>query len=75
MSRRIVFVTGGAGLHRLQHRGRAGRGRALDVVVCDWLGQVELGKWRNLAKHAIADFVPPEAMFEWLEKRGATSRW
>ena len=33
------------------------------------------GKWRNLAKHPIGDFVAPEAMFDWLEANAlATSR-
>jgi ADP-L-glycero-D-manno-heptose 6-epimerase len=41
----------------------------LDVVACDWLGEAESGKWRNLAKHPIADLVAPEEMFAWLEKR------
>jgi ADP-L-glycero-D-manno-heptose 6-epimerase len=69
MTGRIVFVTGGAGFIGSNIVARLAEDRSLDVVVCDWLGQVELGKWRNISKHAIADFVPPEAMFEWLEKR------
>src|SRR5208283_2661296 len=32
-------------------------------------GPVAEGKWRNIAKHPIGDFVPPEQMFEWLAKR------
>ena len=36
------------------------------MVVCDWLGEAALGKWRNIAKHPIADFVLPEQMFDWL---------
>ena len=62
-----VLVTGGAGFigsniaAALTEQGR------YDVAVCDRLGTAESGKWRNLAKHPIADFVAPEAMFEWLE--------
>jgi ADP-L-glycero-D-manno-heptose 6-epimerase len=41
------------------------------VVVCDWLGEAALGKWRNLAKHPIADFVRPEALFGWLDAHAA----
>jgi ADP-L-glycero-D-manno-heptose 6-epimerase len=66
---RIVFVTGGAGFIGSNIVARLAQDRSLDVVVCDWLGEVAFGKWRNIAKHAIADVVPPEAMFEWLEKR------
>ena len=64
-------------VHRLQRRRRGSADdRGLDVVVCDWLGEAAAGKWRNLAKHPIADFVPPEQMFEWLEtQRRATSSW
>jgi ADP-L-glycero-D-manno-heptose 6-epimerase len=70
MGGRIVFVTGGAGFIGSNIVARLAEDRSLDVVVCDWLRQVELGKWRNIARHPIADFVPPEAMFEWLEIRG-----
>jgi ADP-L-glycero-D-manno-heptose 6-epimerase len=69
MSRRIVFVTGGAGFIGSNIVAKLAEDRALDVVVCDRLREAELGKWRNIAKHPIADFVAPEAMFEWLEAR------
>jgi ADP-L-glycero-D-manno-heptose 6-epimerase len=69
MSRRIVFVTGGAGFIGSNIVARLAEDRSLDVVVCDRLREVDLGKWRNIAKHPIGDFVEPEAMFEWLEKR------
>jgi ADP-L-glycero-D-manno-heptose 6-epimerase len=39
-------------------------GRA-DVVVSDLLGQD--GKWRNLAKRQLADFVPPTELMGWLK--------
>jgi ADP-L-glycero-D-manno-heptose 6-epimerase len=38
-----------------------------DVVVCDILGQD--GKWRNLAKRQLADFVPPSQLLGWLQGR------
>ena len=69
MSRRIAFVTGGAGFIGSNIAAKLAEDPTLDVVVCDWLGEAELGKWRNIAKHPIGDFVAPEAMFEWLEKR------
>jgi ADP-L-glycero-D-manno-heptose 6-epimerase len=69
MSRRIVFVTGGAGFVGSNIVAKLAEDRSLDVVVCDRLGRVEDGKWRNIAKHPIGDFVAPEAMFDWLEKR------
>jgi ADP-L-glycero-D-manno-heptose 6-epimerase len=67
MSRRVVFVTGGAGFIGSNIAARLCQNGGLDVVVCDWLGQADAGKWRNLAKHPIADFVAPEHAFAWLE--------
>jgi ADP-L-glycero-D-manno-heptose 6-epimerase len=69
MTRRIIFVTGGAGFIGSNIVARLAEDRTLDVVVCDRLREVELGKWRNIAKHPIGDFVAPEEMFDWLEKR------
>jgi ADP-L-glycero-D-manno-heptose 6-epimerase len=69
MTRRIAFVTGGAGFIGSNIVARLAEDPGLDVVVCDRLRDAELGKWRNIAKHPIGDFVAPEAMFEWLEKR------
>ena len=69
MTRRIVFVTGGAGFIGSNIVARLAADPTLDVVVCDRLRSADLGKWRNIAKHPIGDFVAPEDMFDWLEKR------
>jgi ADP-L-glycero-D-manno-heptose 6-epimerase len=69
MTRRIAFVTGGAGFIGSNIAAKLAEDRSLDVVVCDRLREAELGKWRNIAKHPIGDFVAPEDMFDWLEKR------
>ena len=69
MTRRIVFVTGGAGFIGSNIVARLAEDRSLDVVVCDRLREADLGKWRNLSRHPIGDFVAPEDMFDWLEKR------
>jgi ADP-L-glycero-D-manno-heptose 6-epimerase len=69
MTRRIIFVTGGAGFIGSNIVAKLAEDRDLDVVVCDRLRGVDTGKWRNIAKHPIADFVLPEAMFDWLEQR------
>jgi ADP-L-glycero-D-manno-heptose 6-epimerase len=66
MSRGLVLVTGGAGFIGSNIVAElTGQGR-YDVVVADRLRSAASGKWRNLAKHPIADFVAPEAMFDWL---------
>ena len=63
----MLLVTGGAGfigsnvVAALNDAGRA------DVAVCDMLGQD--GKWKNLAKRQLADFVPPAELADWLEGR------
>lgn len=63
----MLLVTGGAGfigsnvVAALNAMGRN------DVVVNDRLGND--GRWRNLAKRRIADFVPPDALGKWLENR------
>lgn len=67
IQRRIAFVTGGAGFVGSNIVARLAEDRTLDVVVCDRLREADLGKWRNIAKHPIADFVAPEEMFDWLE--------
>ena len=69
MTRKIVFVTGGAGFIGSNIVARLAEDHDLDVVVCDRLREADLGKWRNIAKHPIGDFVAPDQMFEWLEKR------
>src|SRR5215470_2326033 len=63
----MLLVTGGAGfigsnvVAALNDSGRA------DVAVCDVLGHE--GKWRNLAKRQLADFVPPSELMAWLDGR------
>ena len=62
----MLLVTGGAGFigsNVVAALDDAGR----DVVVCDMLGHD--GKWRNLAKRRLADFVPPAELMEWLKGR------
>jgi ADP-L-glycero-D-manno-heptose 6-epimerase len=63
----MLLVTGGAGfigsnvVAALNDAGRR------DVVVSDFLGSD--GKWRNLAKRQLADFVPPAELAGWLNGR------
>src|SRR6201994_1282211 len=63
----MLLVTGGAGFigsNLVAALNDAGR---TDVVVCDQLG--DEGKWRNLAKRQLADFVPPAELGDWLKGR------
>ena len=67
--RRIAFVTGGAGFIGSNIVAKLAEGGRYDVAVCDRLRTADSGKWRNIAKHPIADFVAPEDMFAWLDLR------
>ncbi|HEY4442866.1 MAG TPA: ADP-glyceromanno-heptose 6-epimerase [Steroidobacteraceae bacterium] len=59
----MYLVTGGAGFIG-SNVVAALAARRQDVVVCDWLRSDE--RWRNLAKHEIADIVSPEDLPDWL---------
>jgi ADP-L-glycero-D-manno-heptose 6-epimerase len=64
----MFIVTGGAGFIGSRIAARlAGQAQAR-VVVADRLRQAPLGKWRNIAKHAIADIVAPDDLFAFLEQ-------
>ena len=67
MTRRMIVVTGGAGFIGSNIVAQLCAADRHDVVVCDRLEGADLGKWKNLAKHPVADFWWPEQMFEKLE--------
>ena len=67
---RLILVTGGAGFIG-SNIAAALVEQGYDVAVSDRLRAAESGKWRNLAKHAIADFVDPDALPAWLAGRGS----
>ena len=61
----MIVITGGAGFIGSNLAAALTERGAGDIVVCDWLGHGD--KWRNLAKHEIADFVSPEGLFTFLD--------
>jgi len=61
-SKPCILVTGGAGF--IGSNVVAHFAASADVVVSDWLGQDD--RWRNLAKHDIADLVAPEELDDFL---------
>ena len=67
---RLILVTGGAGFIG-SNIVAALVSRGFDVAVSDRLRDAQSSKWRNLAKHAIADFVDPDQLPQWLAGRGA----
>ncbi|HEY7901604.1 MAG TPA: ADP-glyceromanno-heptose 6-epimerase [Caulobacteraceae bacterium] len=70
MSERLVLITGGAGFIGSHVAATLAADRSIAVAVCDRFGEASLGKWRNLAKHPIADFVAPDQLDGWLAGRG-----
>jgi ADP-L-glycero-D-manno-heptose 6-epimerase len=70
MSRRLILVTGGAGFIGSNIVAQLCEAGTWDVAVCDRLRDAELAKWRNIAKHPVADLVAPEALTDWLSTYG-----
>jgi ADP-L-glycero-D-manno-heptose 6-epimerase len=66
MTRRLILVTGGAGFIGSNVVAKLCETGVWDIAVCDRFRDAELGKWRNIAKHPIADLVAPEALKDWL---------
>jgi len=64
----MIVVTGGAGFIGSNIVARLCETNAWDVVVCDRLETADLAKWKNIAKHPIADLWAPEELFEQLER-------
>jgi ADP-L-glycero-D-manno-heptose 6-epimerase len=64
----MFLVTGGAGFIGSNVVASLNETGATDVVVNDLLGKDD-AKWRNLAKHQVADLVPPAELAKWLEGR------
>ena len=69
MNRNLVVVTGGAGFIGSNVVAELSRERGYEVVVVDRLREASTGKWRNIAKSPIADFVAPDALFDYLQDR------
>ena len=63
----LILVTGGAGFIGSNVVASLNEAGCTDIAVNDILGSD--GKWRNLAKRQIADFVPPADLTRWLDGR------
>lgn len=67
----MYLITGGAGFIGSNLVAALAQ-RDETVAVCDWLGQDE--RWRNLARHEIADLVTPEELPRWLADKAGRIR-
>jgi ADP-L-glycero-D-manno-heptose 6-epimerase len=67
MEAAMFLVTGGAGFIGSNVVASLNEAGHTNVVVNDTLGNA--GKWRNLQKRRLADFVFPAELFEWLNNR------
>jgi len=63
-----LLVTGGAGFIGSNVVASLNEAGHTDVVVNDLIGHDD-AKWRNLAKHQVADLVPPAELTTWLHGR------
>ena len=61
----MIIVTGAAGFIGSNLISALAAKGEKEIIACDYLGDAE--KWRNLAKHEIADVVEPNRLFEFLE--------
>ena len=62
----MLLVTGGAGFIG------SNVVAAFDTTGTWWCARCWVGKWRNLAKRRLADFVPPAELMDWLKAAGST---
>ncbi len=67
----MIVVTGGAGFIGSNLVAALNQRGVHDVVVCDTLGTGD--KWRNLAKHEIADLIAPKDLARFLLDRFSTN--
>jgi ADP-L-glycero-D-manno-heptose 6-epimerase len=67
----MYLITGGAGFIGSNLVAALAQ-RDETIAVCDWLGQDE--RWRNLARHEIADLVAPEELPRWLANKAGRIR-
>ena len=66
---RRILVTGGAGFIGSNIAATLAE-QGYGVLICDRFRDADLGKWRNLAKHAVVDLVSPDDLAGWLATDG-----
>ena len=64
----MIVVTGGAGFIGSYLVGELSDKGIGPIIVCDRLRKG--GKWKNIAKHNVADIVNPDNLMDWLENNG-----
>lgn len=64
----MIIVTGGAGFIGSYLVGTLSDKGMGPIIVCDRLRNGD--KWKNIAKHNVADIIDPDDLLSWLEDRG-----
>jgi ADP-L-glycero-D-manno-heptose 6-epimerase len=70
MMMQTILITGGAGFIGSNIAAALCQRGTYRVVICDELGSGD--KWRNLRNHPIYEIIPPDHIFYWLDKYGAS---
>ena len=68
----MIIITGAAGFIGSNMVAELIEAGESDLIVCDYWG--DGGKWKNIAKHFVADFVPPGQLLSFIRQSAASIR-
>jgi len=68
----MIIITGAAGFIGSNMVAELNEAGDYDLIACDYWGHGD--KWRNIAKHFVADFVPPSQLLSFIRQSAARIR-